>query len=408
MMTAIPSNIEQLTPEVMTALLSKKQPGIIVEKVEITEHAQCGDGLASTADRVGLKLHYQSSSNSTGIPENMKLKTILLHRFLRFGMPMIMGTARVVNALEKVPLLGRLSGPFIFTLINIYQRYFPHAPEAMYRNEVNFYDKLRKELDIEAPDCYASVMNEHDGQFGILMEDLGLRSARFPNAIDGVSLDEMRSLIENLAKLHAHFWQSPRLDGDLNWLPKTFEGGMFPVFDSIGLNIIRNQVETNPFKQNILAPLNRTVDQLWHAMWKSQHLIYQQPHTLLHGDTHIGNTYVLPDGKGGLLDWQLIVRGPWCHDITYMMITGLDINVRRQHEKELLNLYRETLLANGVKNVPSEEQAYLLYRQSAIWGLVIGWLITPPQNYGEAITSANIQKMVTAMIDLKTLESLEA
>ena len=407
-MTKIPATISDLTPQIMTALLAEKQPGIVVENVEITEHAQCGDGLASTADRVGLKLQYKEGSNTAGLPENMKLKTILLHRFLRFGMPMIIGTAKVVNMLEKIPLLGRLSGPFVFTLINIYQRYFPHAPEAMYRNEVNFYGKLRDEVDIEAPACYASVMNESDGQFCILMEDLSLRSARFPNAIGGVSLEEMRSLVGELAKLHAHYWQSPRLDKDLAWLPKTWEDGMFPVFDAIGLNIIRDQVAKNLFKQELLAPLDRTVDQLWDANWKSQKMIYQQPHTLLHGDTHIGNTYVLPDGEGGLLDFQLMVRGPWCHDFSYLVITGLDIEVRRKHEKELLALYCETLAAHGVKNVPSADEAFLLYRQSAIWGLVIGWLITPPQNYGEQITSANIHKMVTAMMDLKTLESLQA
>jgi hypothetical protein len=406
-MTAFPSKIEQLTPELMTALLRKCEPNVGVEKVTITEHAQCGDGLASTADRIGLALTYQTGTQGS-LPSQMKLKTILLHKLFRFGMPMILGTANAVKALEKVPVLGRLSAPFIFTLINIYQRYFPHAPEAMYRNEVNFYALLRHELDIEAPASYASLINQHDGQFGILMEDLSLRQARFPNAIDGVSLEEMQSLIKNIAQLHAQYWQSPRLDADLSWLPRTYEGGMYPVFDAIGLNIIRDQVAKNTFKQQLIAPLNRSVDELWQVMWKSQHIIYQQPHTVLHGDTHIANTYVLPGNEGGLLDWQLIVRGPWCHDIAYLMITGLDIETRRIHEKSLLNLYRETLLEKGVKNVPNEDEAYLLYRQSAIWGLVIGWLITPPQNYGEAITSANIHKMVTAMVDLDTLGSLQS
>jgi len=31
-MTSIPSTIEQLTPEIMTLLLAKKQPGIVVVK----------------------------------------------------------------------------------------------------------------------------------------------------------------------------------------------------------------------------------------------------------------------------------------------------------------------------------------------------------------------------------------
>ena len=56
--------------------------------------------------------------------------------------------------------------------------------------------------------------------------------------------------------------------------------------------------------------------------------------------------------------------------------------------------------------VPDEDAAWLLYRQSAMWGLVIGWLITPPQNYGEAITRANLERLVAAVQDLETIAAL--
>ena len=55
---------------------------------------------------------------------------------------------------------------------------------------------------------------------------------------------------------------------------------------------------------------------------------------------------------------------------------------------------------------PSFEHAWLRYRQAAIWGLVIGWLICPPVNYGEAITTANVGRMAKACEDLATLEAL--
>ena len=48
------------------------------------------------------------------------------------------------------------------------------------------------------------------------------------------------------------------------------------------------------------------------------------------------------------------------------------------------------------------DSAWRLYRHSIMWGLVIGWLITPPANYGEAITSANIRKLVAAVQDLES------
>lgn len=41
--------------------------------------------------------------------------------------------------------------------------------------------------------------------------------------------------------------------------------------------------------------------------------------TLLHGDAHIGNTYVLPGGEVGFLDWQMLRRGtsPWTSATSY-------------------------------------------------------------------------------------------
>ncbi len=404
-MSVFPARIDEISVDLLTKILSERTPGVVVDGITVLDHAQCGDGLASTADRVSLSLSYVDGKRGD-LPERMMLKTIFLHPVFRFGLPMIIALARFVSLLDKIPILGRVSSPGIFSLINIYQRFFPHAPEAMYANEVNFYRSIRYEVELEAPLSFASVIDENNGQFGIFMEDLALRSARFPNAITGVSLQEMKNLIINLAGLHAAYWESPRFETDLNWLPTTMQGGMYPVFNAIGLHLIRDQVAKNCFKQALLAPLNRSLDELWAGLWKSQQTIYQQPMTLLHGDTHIGNTYVLPDGKAGMLDWQLMVKGPWCHDITYLMITGLDVQTRRAHEKELLNLYRETLLEKGVRNGPTEEEAWLLYRQTAIWGLVIGWLITPPQNYGDEITTANISKLSTAMQDLDALESI--
>ena len=63
----------------------------------------------------------------------------------------------------------------------------PHAPAAMYQNEVRFYGELRGELDIEAPVAFASHFDEPSGRFGLLLEDLTARGAHFPSAIEPVS-----------------------------------------------------------------------------------------------------------------------------------------------------------------------------------------------------------------------------
>ena len=92
--------------------------------------------------------------------------------------------------------------------------------------------------------------------------------------------------------------------------------------------------------------------------------------------------------------------------MTYTLITALTTPQRRKRERELLSLYLDALASRGVEGVPTSEAAWLLYRQTAIWGLVIGWLITPPENYGEAITRANLERLIAAVQDLETVSAL--
>jgi len=357
-----PADLSELTPDVLTAALADRSPGVVVDRVDIVTAKRCGDGVASTADRAVIDLFYRAGTEQ-GLPRRMVLKTMLAT---------------------------------------------PHAPEAMYENEVRFYAELRDELDIEAPVAFGSHFDPATGRFGLLLEDLTARDARFPSTLDDVSLGEVRSILGHLADLHARFWNSPRFDDELAWVPTPMSGGMFEVFDQIGLELIQDQVDRNPFKQELIAPLGRTLGEMWELLWQVQRRHCVAPTTLLHGDPHLGNTYLLPDGRGGLLDWQLMMRGSWAHDITYLMVTALDPQVRRDHQHELLAEYLDLLGAAGVTDAPEFSEAFEQCRTAALWGLVIGWLICPPENYGEPITAENISRNVTAVQDFDTIAAIEA
>ena len=359
--TVFPSDLDDLTAAVLTAALSERRPGVVVEHVDIVAAKRCGDGVASTADRVVLDLSYAPGTGGD-LPARVILKTMLAS---------------------------------------------PHAPEAMYENEVRFYRELRDELDIEAPTAFASHFDPATGRFGLLLEDLSARDARFPSALDPVSIDEVRSILGHLASLHARFWDSPRFADDLAWVDTPMSGGMFDVFDLIGLELIEDQVARNPFKQELIAPLGRSIAEMWELLWQVQRRHCRAPTTLLHGDPHLGNTYLLPGERGGLLDWQLMMRGSWAHDVTYLMVTALDPEVRRAHQLDLLGEYLERLTAAGVDPVPSLSAAFEECRSAALWGLVIGWLICPPDNYGQPITEANISRTVTAVQDFETFAAIE-
>ena len=86
------------------------------------------------------------------------------------------------------------------------------------------------------------------------------------------------------------------------------------------------------------------------------------PQTLLHGDCHLGNTYALPGGGAGLLDWQVVFRGRGVREISYLVIASLDRETRRAHEQDLVRRYLEVLAQSGVANPPTFEQAFEDYR----------------------------------------------
>jgi len=395
-----------LTATNLDSLIAELNQGVEVASFEVSDRAACGDGIASTADRITLNVSYRE--NRAGLPNQIILKTLLLNPALRLGLPAILSLSSVVSVLERIPLVGELASRLLFVIVGVFQKYCPQAPDAMYEVESRFYNQLRPQLAIEAPRTFGARYDARTRQFAVLMEDLILRGARFPNALESLPLDTVRSTLSNLARLHARYWNRPELDTELDWVPTRLEGGMYPVFNGIGFDLIRYQVESNPFKSRIIAPIGRSVRELWDGLWESQRLLQNGPRTLLHGDTHVGNSYVLPDGTSGLLDFQLLVKGHWCIDVSYYLITALDIETRRQHEAELIREYLAELARQGVDPVPSFDEAWHAHRLSSIWGLVIGWLITPPVNYGEEVTAANIERTTAAVIDLDAFSALRA
>ncbi|MBK5289785.1 MAG: phosphotransferase [Acidimicrobiia bacterium] len=352
-----PSGPEDLTPALLTQVLAIRHPGVEVATVELASVKRCGEGVASTADRVVLDLTYVDGCDG-GLPGRMVLKTMLVS---------------------------------------------PHAPGEMYETEVRFYNEIRPDLDIETPGAYAAAFDPATSQFGVLLEDLTVRGARFPDATQDVTVDEVAAILTQLARLHARYWRSERFAHDLAWVATPSTGGMSGIFERHGLAIIRDQLRRHPFKAELIKPLGADLDSLWSALGVSRRILASAPETLLHGDTHIANTYLLPDGTAGLLDWQLQVRGCFAHDVIYLICTALTPVARRDEGRQLLEGYLSELAACGVADAPASDEAWVWCRRAVLWGLVIGWLITPPENYGEEITVANTERMVAAVADLDAL-----
>eukprot|EP01052_Picozoa_sp_SAG31_P042327 SAG31_NODE_6689_length_1924_cov_0.948493_1_plen_198_part_10 len=134
-----------------------------VNAVCIPNVDRCGDGKASTTDRVFVQLELHPgmlAPDGSAAPRllNAVAKVVLLPSFMRIGsIPALVSVAAWSAWLLRPVGLDRL----VFFCLNTYNYYFPHAPDAMYENEARVYRHLRCDLPSEmlAPAVYGTVID---------------------------------------------------------------------------------------------------------------------------------------------------------------------------------------------------------------------------------------------------------
>ena len=89
----------------------------------------------------------------------------------------------------------------------------------------------------------------------------------------------------------------------------------------------------------------------------------------------MGNTFVDGEGRGCLVDWQVIQFAPWGIDVGYQIASALEPDVRAANERDLLQHYLDALGAAGVETVPSWDVAWDEYRMGIVHGFFL-WGIT--------------------------------
>ena len=225
-------------------------------------------------------------------------------------------------------------------------------------------------LPLEHPVAFAFIVDEPGLDYLIVMEDLLDRGADPHDATRPLTAEEVANGLEGLARLHSRYWGKVEQDPALSWVQPFLptEGWIEPMRRAIAPAIEQSEAV-------IPDAVRYLTDSRLVEIWiRSISSLTTGPQTLLHGDPHIGNTYVLPDGAVGFLDWQVVRRGCWAHDVGYFMQSALSTTDRRAFERDLLEGYRAALEVPTTER-PSADEAWLRYRASAAHGLAI-WLVT--------------------------------
>ncbi len=277
-------------------------------------------------------------------------------------------------------------------------------PGEMYSTEVRIYRDVVPGLAIEAPAVYAIDSAPDDVRFTILMEDLGRRpGARLGIVTEPTTLDEVASVLDTLVVLHAAYWGGSRLDRELPWLPGPAASPVMAFWREIGPRLARRHLAAG-HRSGLVDRQRWPEEALWPAFDRLVAADDKGLHTLLHGDVHAGNVYYVTGGPGGLLDWQLALRGSWALDVTYLLTTALEPDDRVAHERDLLGRYLDGLAKAGVA-APSFDDAWLRYRQNALYGVLM-WLITPEGVHTEAAQALSLERCLAAGERLDTLSAL--
>lgn len=258
------------------------------------------------------------------------------------------------------------------------------------------------QLPLEHPLAYASMVDEPGLDYMIVMEDLLARGADPRDATRPLTVEEVANGLHGLARLHSRYWEEVEHDGALSWVQPFLptEGWLEPMRAAIARAIERSG-------DAIPEAVRRLTDTQLIEVWiQSISSLSTGPQTLLHGDPHIGNTYVLPNGEIGFLDWQVVRRGCWAHDVGYFLQSALTTTDRRAFERELVEEYRSALDVPASQR-PSGEEAWLRYRTSAVHGLAI-WLITVLSKvHAHERSLALVRRYAAAFADLDTPAAAE-
>jgi hypothetical protein len=345
---AIPKDWDDITPEWMTEALSRDFPGADVSRVTIVLR---DDG---TNRRARLGLEYTSGSGPQSV-------------FAKAADP------------AHAELIAFTSGAF-----NEPRLFLSGLP-----------------IPVDHPAVHLALMDETTADFLLVMEDVSARGADARDSLRPLSIDQAANGVRALARLHSAYW-GHRLDdcAALAWVRPFVAWNVMAGGIDIGIERCGDTIPSEVRKL--------TGEAIESGYWaRLIGTLTDGPQTLLHGDAHIGNTYVLPNDDVGFLDWQVLRRGNFSLDLGYFLQGAISKEDRRANEVDLVGQYYEALDLPAEER-PTNEEVWLRYRASAAHGLAL-WLATASGSTWQLpeVSLALARRYSAAFTDLDTASAID-
>ena len=229
--------------------------------------------------------------------------------------------------------------------------------------ETRFYQDLASTLSVRVPPCHYKGIDPDTGHSLIIMEDLVASGHTFLTALSPYSVDQTAATLDQLARLHARYWDDDSL-ASYDWLRPRLTG----ITSYITEEVLQEHLDG---PRRIRCP-TRSAAPRPTPECSAVHLAADDVSCLVHGDAHAGNLFETADGQPGLVDWQVIqrTRGPSTSRTTPARCSR---STCASAERDLLAHYLERLAAYGV-DAPSWDDAWFRYRCDLVYGLYM-WAV---------------------------------
>ncbi len=272
------------------------------------------------------------------------------------------------------------------------------------RSEVRFYRELSSSVPVAVPACHGAAADPRTGRFALVLEDLAARDVTFADLTAPVGVDRARAVLSALARLHAGFWASPRFMSDLAWLSGP-DGAVEELTRRLVLRALRTVRRRFPHD----VPAGFEGDLAWLAdhYGPVTDALERGPHTLLHGDPHLGNI-AFGAGEPVFFDWQVVRRGPAFRDVAYFLVLSLDPAMRSAHEETLVHHYAAALADAGGPDL-GPEVAWEHYRVHGVDPLVAAaFTAVAGGMQARAVATTGLRRAVEAARRLGSVDALRA
>jgi len=228
---------------------------------------------------------------------------------------------------------------------------------GMGRREALFYRHLADNVPMRVPRPYVAQLDEADGSFVLLLEDLAASDCALADPTTGITVAQAAAAMNDYASLHVRFADEAARRGSARWvthMDAKSDMGIWML--QYGLDHHRDKLR-DAYAEMAQLYIDRRpeLDEIW----------LRGPTTVLQGDSHIGNLF-LDAGRVGFLDWGLIQLGTPMRDVGYFITMALSPENRRAHERELIQRYLAARTEAGGDTFDFEE-AWLLHRVHAAY-----------------------------------------